>query len=390
MSANKYLSMSDEDFLNLPEAQTGIIPEDDAEPAPAAVVEPVVEEQPVAVEPVVEAVEPPAVVEEPEPVVTEPTPEKVEPVKEPPVTPPNDQGNKETNPTPAQVEPVKDEVDYKGAYSKIVGPLKAGKGTIEVKSIEEAQRLMQMGVGYSEKMRELNPHLKTMRMLEKNGLLGNDDQLSFLIDLQQRNPDAIKKLVQESGLDPLEMDMETPSDYRPTNRSVSDREIAFKTELDNLKMVEGGQETIDHINSSWDQASVKELYDNEGAIEVIRAQRQNGTYDQIVNEINRQRALGNIPAGTPFLRAYTAVGDHMEQNKLFKEPTPVNPAPVVQDPPQAQVLATRVATPKPAAANADLVAAATTTKPTAARKGAFVNPAGMSDEEFLKKYGDKY
>ena len=80
----------------------------------------------------------------------------------------------------------------------------------------------------------------------------------------------------------------------------------------------------------------------------------------------------------------------MTKNNLFKEPTPTNPAPVVQDPPQAQVLATRVATPKPVAVNADLVAAATTTKPTAARKGAFVNPAGMSDEEFLKKYGDKY
>ena len=51
---------------------------------------------------------------------------------------------------------------------------------------------MQMGAGYGRKLQDMQPHLKTLRMLEKNNLL-DEGKLSYLIDLDQKNPDAIKK-----------------------------------------------------------------------------------------------------------------------------------------------------------------------------------------------------
>ena len=87
---------------------------------------------------------------------------------------------------------------------------------------------MQMGANYNKKMAALKPNLKLLKLLENNGLL-SEEKLSFLIDLDKKNPDAITKLVKDSGLDPLEMDV-SKSDYKPNTYTVHDREV----ELDSV------------------------------------------------------------------------------------------------------------------------------------------------------------
>src|SRR5690606_14448580 len=98
------------------------------------------------------------------------------------------------------------------------------------KTPEEAIRVMQLGAGYGRKLQDMQAHMKTLRMLEKNNLL-DESKLSFLIDLEQKNPEAIKKLNKDSGIDPLDLNMDDNANYRPTNHSVSDTEVAFNEAL---------------------------------------------------------------------------------------------------------------------------------------------------------------
>ena len=268
------------------------------------------------------------------------------------------------------------EVDYKATHEQIMAPFKANGKTMQVKSVDEAIQLMQMGANYTRKMQELQPHRKTLLMLENNGLL-DEGKLSFLIDLDKKNPEAIKKLLQDAKIDPLDVDLEKESTYQEGNHKVSDEEAQFRLVLDELNSNPVGRETLQTINSTWDQASKEVLWKQPEVMNTIYQQRENGVYARITAEIDRRRTLGVIQVGVPFLEAYRVVGDELHKagafNDLFK-PKATAVAPV----------ATRAAMPKPTGLDPKADAAAVhrgspskTTSPLEAMQKA-------SDDEFLK------
>lgn len=275
-----------------------------------------------------------------------------------------------------------DEPDYKALYLKMMAPFKANGKQIDLRSPEEAIGLMQMGANFTRKMQEIAPHRKVLAMLENNGLL-DEGKLSFLIDLDKKDPDAIKKLVKDAGIDPMDIDTSAEPAYRGGNHRVSDDEVNFRSQLDELGSNPAGRETLQDINTRWDQASKDALWKQPGIMSVIHAQRESGVYAQIVEEMDRQKTLGQLPANTSFLQAYQTVGEQLHNAGRFtpKEPAPA-PAPT---PEPAPVVATRVAAPKPTVANGDKASAAAPSRSTS-RKPAqeFVNPLSMSDDDFLK------
>lgn len=290
-------------------------------------------------------------------------------------------GDKVTKP-----EPVKDEtkpVDYEAFFKQVMTPFKANGRTIELRTPEEAIRLMQMGAGYGRKIQDLQPHLKVLRMLEKNDLM-DEERLSFLIDVNQKNPDAIKKIIKDSGIDPLDLNINDNVDYAPKSHAVSDQEMAFNEALDDVKSHPSGNETLRTINQTWDQVSKQALGDNPKILSVIQEQRDSGIYDQIVAEIDRQKMLGTIPHSAPFLQAYTIAGDHLQATNGFKvKANPTQP----EVTPQPQVIATRTAAPKAQVQNGDKAAAAASPKTNPANKAATaVNPLEMADDDFLKTF----
>lgn len=277
--------------------------------------------------------------------------------------------------------------DYKAFYEKIMAPLKANGKTIELRDPEEAIQLMQMGANYTRKMQALAPHRKMLLMLENNGLL-DEGKLSYLIDLDKKNPEAIKKLIKDSGLDPLEIDLDDPKakPYLEGNHRVSDEEATFRTVLDELSSNPEGKATLQAIQTQWDQASKEVLWKQPDVMSLIHQQRENGIYDRIVTELERQRSLGQIPPNVPFLHAYKAIGDQLAAAGGFDDL--VKPAPFQshqQQPAQAAPVATTVARPKPAAANGDKVSAASPTRSTPRKAETTVNPLALSDDEFMKQ-----
>lgn len=278
------------------------------------------------------------------------------------------------------------EVDYKTFYEKVMAPFNANGKTIQLKTPEEAIQLQQMGANYTRKMQDIAPYRKVLLMLENNKLL-DEDKLSYLIDLDKKNPDAIKKLVKDSGIDPIDIDTEEESTYRTGNHRVSDEEAAFRGVLEELGSNPNGKETLQLINTQWDQASKEVLWTQPEVMQVIHEQKSNGIYDRIATEIERQRTLGMIPPQVPFLQAYKKIGDDLAQAGAFNDLVQQTPAPVQQTQTPAPV-AKRVASPKSPVANGDKASAASPTRSTPRKAATIVNPLSLPDDEFEKQFAN--
>lgn len=269
-------------------------------------------------------------------------------------------------------------IDYKAEYEKLMAPFKANGREIAPKSIDDVVALMQMGANYSKKMAALKPNLKIMKLLENNGLL-NEDKISFLIDLDKKSPEAINKLVNDSGINPLEFDSDKASNYKPQVRTVDDREIDLDTVLDEIQGTPSYSRTLSVIGKEWDATSKQTIATTPQLIRVINDHIQNGIYDLIHSEIDRERMFGRLN-GLSDIEAYRQVGDSMHSRGLFNHlsspQTKTNPQPV------------EIVTPKPKADDGKLNekrrAASTTKAVSSTILPKDFNPLSMSDDEFMK------
>lgn len=385
-----YLSMSDEEFLQ----QQGTLQDDMAtEPSTDAVQEPVDEPEHVvqednSIEPNTQIDEEPGVFDDSTATASAPddgqTPNQ-DAFAQPSVNPEKDNQPSDTK------DDVTQSTDYKAFHDKMMAPFVANGKTIQLQSVDEAIQLMQMGANYTRKMQSIAPHRKVLMMLENNGLL-DEGKLSRLIDLDKKNPEAIRALVKEAGIDPLDIDVESDSTYVPGDHVVSDEAMAFQTTLDEVSSIPGGQETVRAITSSWDARSKSELWDDPSILSVIHQQRVSGVYDRVTAEIERQRTIGAIPPHVSFLDAYRVIGEHMTKAGAFNDLQGMAQA-QTQAPAQEVIqrpVATRVASPRPAVSNSAKVGAAAPTRTAAPKRTeAFINPLAMSDDEFMKQFANR-
>ena len=373
------LGMSDEDFLKMPlpeeEGQKEEAPVADAvaEPAAAAEVAQVAEADPAIID---AAVVEPETITATEPVVAG-EPEAAAASASEASGAADGKPAAQEQKTEAPAAPAAP--NYEEFYKKVMAPFKANGKMIELQSPEEAVALMQMGANYTRKMQSITPHRKVLMMLENNGLL-DEGKLSYLIDIDKKNPEAIKKLIKDAGIDPFEIDLSSEPQYTQGNHAVTDSEANFRTVLDELGSTPEGVATLQVIYGSWDQASKETLWQQPELMNLMHQQRENGIYDRITSEVERQRTLGKIPPNATFLQAYKMVGDYLQANGGFADiHAKLQGA-------AAQPVATTVAAPKPAVSNSGAATAAAPTRSTPKKADSFVNPLALSDDEFLKQF----
>lgn len=303
------------------------------------------------------------------------------------------EGKTESNPEP-KVSESKPEVkkeesteavfDYKAAYEKLTTPFKANGRDIAVKNVDDAIALMQMGANYNKKMAALKPNLKLMKMLENNGLL-NEERIGFLIDLEKKNPEAISKLVKDSGLDPLDLDADKAGTYKPNTYKVDDREMELDTVLDELQGTPTYNQTLNIVSNLWDGPSKQVIANSPQLLKIINSHVQSGIYDLISKEVESERVFGRLN-GLSDIEAYRQVGDAIQArggfNHLAQQPKETTSQPVIVQP-------------KPKSGDDDKLrekkrAAGITQARGASTAAMDFNPLSMSDEEFSKVAAARY
>ena len=289
---------------------------------------------------------------------------------------------------PAEKQEVADKVDFEAEYKKLLTPFKANGRDIAVNNVDDAIALMQMGANYNKKMAALKPNLKLMKLLDNNGLL-TEEKISFLIDLEKKNPDAINKLVKDSGINPMDIDADKAGEYKQSTYTVDDREMELDTVLDDIQSTPTYTRTLDVVSTKWDGASKKVIADQPQILKVINDHMQRGIYDIISKEVESERIFGRLN-GLSDIEAYRKVGDSIQAkggfNHLNQGSSPV------QGQPQPQPV---IVVPKPVKVVDDKLndkrRAASSTKPVAPSvKSQDFNVLGMSDEEFSKQVNNKF
>lgn len=280
--------------------------------------------------------------------------------------------------------PDTDTFNYESAFKEVSQPFKANGVEMQVRDPKDIIRLMQMGANYQKKMAEIKPNLKVVKMLENNGLL-DEAKLHNLIDLSKKDPKAVAAFIKESGIDPLDIDADEPTDYKPTNYSVSDKEFALDQVLDDIKGTDTFEKTINVLTKEWDAGSKNIVSDNPEIISIINTHMANGVYDKVNAQMQQEKTLGKLD-GLSDVAAYRQVAEQMAESGILqeqgkskaKDPAPSTVSSETDDEATSQADAERNKGRKAAAPGRQT----TTSKSDDTAQ----NFLGLSDEEFAKKY----
>lgn len=308
MPNTDYLDISDEDFKKLAEPEEvieGTDPEPETEPEKDEPETTIVEDTSDEKDPE----------DEPEEETTDPEPEE-EKDPEPKEEEQDGESDKEANTETPKEEPT---VDYQKAYETVMGKFKANGMDMQAKSPEDAIRLMQMGANYHQKMAGMKPAQTALKLLQNNGLL-DEGKLDLLIEANNGNKEAITKLVQQHGIDPLDISKEK-SEYIPNKHSVSDEELALESVLGDIQNSPNYEKTLQTITTEWDKRSQEILATNPEVITQINGHMDNGVYDTVMTEVNYQRSMGNMKYLSD-LQAYEQVGNRLEAEGKFRQVNP--------------------------------------------------------------------
>lgn len=270
-------------------------------------------------------------------------------------------------------------LDYENEYKRLLAPFKANGRDMQVASVDEALTLMQMGANYNKKMAALKPALKTMKLLEKHGLM-DEAKINLIIDAWEKNPQAIKKLVSHAGVDQYALDGVDDSEYVPQNRAISDSEYNLTSVFEELSSGPNYARFVDVVTKEWDDKSKQVFVEHPEALKVISNHIDSGVYDVIAQEQERLALLGKLD-GLSSIEAYRKVGDALYaagrlNHLLGSTPqaargTPSKPDKGVDSRSQDRQRKAAVSAPRNAGTSAG-------------KANQDYNPLAMSDEEFKK------
>ena len=238
-------------------------------------------------------------------------------------------------------EPTVEVSPEKAFFDKVTGGFQANGKEYKIDSAEDAVQLMQMGLNYHKKMADMKPGMKVLKALQDQGI-ESVEQLGYLLDLHNKKPEAIAKLIQESGIDAFDLNEEKAQAYQPSVPQVSDAVINFE---EVARSLEGNPHfgTVVNQLKTYDEHTKQEIFNNPHLLNLLTAHVANGQYDTIMTRLSYEQSLGRMQ-GMSFLQAYDKVGE-----ALFGTPQPNNvQTPVVTAAPVATPVATPVASkPKP-------------------------------------------
>lgn len=264
---------------------------------------------------------------------------------------------------------------YKQVYEKLTQPFKANGKDIQIDNVDDAIKLMQMGANYSKKMTALKPSLKVLRMLEKHNLL-DENKLNHLIDISSNKPEAIAKLLKDSNIDPLNVDLDTADQYEAGNYSVSDSEYEFEEVLTEVKSSSTGKQLLGIIGTEWDNKSRETVVNNPEILKVMNEHMGNGVFNTVMARVEKERLLGNLN-GLTDVDAYYQIGNKLNAegafNKLGNTKATVNKTSTVKQSTNDSAKKKRAA----------LV---TSKAPEGKVADQEFNPLSMSDDEFEKMF----
>lgn len=206
--------------------------------------------------------------------------------------------------------------------ARIFETFRANGRDMQVKSVDEAIRLMQMGANYSQKQAVAKKDRAYVKVLEQNGLLDHE-KLAFAVDLMAGKPEAIGKLLKDTKIDVHDIDDDKVAAYRAESRAPSEAALDLDAVVADIEGSTHFSRLVGEMKT-WDQKSQALIGSHPQSLKQLTEQMETGVYDKVMDEVNRQQVLGNLN-GMPLMQAYNQIGQEMAEAGAFKAPAPKGP-----------------------------------------------------------------
>lgn len=266
--------------------------------------------------------------------------------------------------------PETQEVNYREFYEQMTRPFKANGREIQITKPEDMISLAQKGLNYVKNMTELKPIKQLNALLNQHGITQED--LGLLIELKQKKPEAIAKIVKESGVDIYGLDVDEADKYVPNAPQAPHINEALEATLEELKVSSPVfNQTIQVVGNQWDDSSRNKIAEHPQLLRIIDAQMADGTFAKIDSVVQYERALGRL-VGLSDLEAYVEVERRLQQ--VGSQPTPVV---VASQQPVETRQQQQVNNQRKSAAPPRVVKETVVNQP--------INSPALSDDEFLKQ-----
>ena len=210
---------------------------------------------------------------------------------------------------------------YEVAYNELFGqPIKASGREVQLKDVNQARNLIEMGVDYNKKMQHMRHHMQTLKTLEKEGILDDASKMNLLIEAQQGKPEAIRKLIAQSDIDMLDLaDQDENQEYTPDNHIVSQNEVEIDAALSAIKQSPTYDRTLDVMSNSFDQKSRQIIANKPEYITSLNSDIESGIYDKVMDMVQYQRDIRAIPDNVSDIEAYIGTVQQLAQIEQQQE-----------------------------------------------------------------------
>ena len=215
------------------------------------------------------------------------------------------------------------EPNYKEFYEKVA----LAKFTANGKEVEgfkdpaDLIRAQQALHGYSDKMKVIKEYKPFLKALEERGITADADKFNLAMSLIDGDPEAIKKVLKDKNIDPLELDLDDIK-YTAKNVLPSKAQMLIEETYEQAENLGVGDKFSKVINKDWDITSLKELVENSAVRNDLIQHLNDGTYDIVSDEIKRMELLdinGSLSGMSSIDKYRMAVG-RIHQRNLNSQP----------------------------------------------------------------------
>ena len=235
----------------------------------------------------------------------------------------NSESNQEEN-SHNNSEESNDESDNTGSepnYKEFYEQVALAKFTANGKEVEgfkdpaDLIRAQQMLHGYSDKMKVFKEYKPFLKALEERKLTTDADKFNLAMSIVDGDPEAIKKVLKEKGIDPLELDLEDIK-YTEKNTLPSQAQMLIEDTYEQAENLGVGDKFTKVINKDWDIKSLQELVTNNAVRADLLQHLSDGTYDIVSNEIKKMELLD----ATGVLNGMTSIDKYrMATERIYKQ-----------------------------------------------------------------------
>lgn len=211
------------------------------------------------------------------------------------------------------------EVDYKAFYEKVaLAKFTANGREVEgFKDPEDLIRAQQMLHGYSDKMKVFKEYKKFLKPLEERGITQDPDKFNLAMNLLDGDVNAIKKVLKDKNIDPLELDLEDIQ-YTPKNVLPTQTQLLIEDTYEQANSLGIGDKFNTVVTKDWDVKSLQELIDNRAVRNDLLQHLSDGTYEIVQDEIRRMELIDstNSLEYVPVVEKYRMAVARLQQKHM--------------------------------------------------------------------------